>query len=85
MFIHSVSGKVMEQDMSVVDHAPLSPDTPTDLTHNATTTNSVAMDITLEGMDSLPSDLNMFSDLGQVSAASYHIAGVKVYSGTSNI
>ncbi len=66
MFIHSVSGKVMEQDLS--DHAPLSPDTPTDRTHNATTTNSVAMDITLDGMESsIPCDPNMFSDFGQVS------------------
>ncbi len=62
MFIHSASGKVTEQDMSVVDHAPLSPDKPVDHTHNVTVNNSIPMDITLEGLESVPSDPNVLSE-----------------------
>lgn len=69
VFIHSASGKVTEQDMSVVDADPLTPETPKnfDLSSNATISHSVAMDITLDGVESLPSDPNLVADpLGQV-------------------
>ncbi len=47
----------------MVDHAPLSPDKPFDITHNITVNNSVAMDITLDGLESVPSDPNILSEI----------------------
>lgn len=72
MFVHSTCGKVTEQDLSVVVQEPHPlPDTPPhtrgedlDLTgvHNATMSASVPMDLTLDGIESVPSDPNLMRE-----------------------